>query len=200
MANTPQSRNPVLNREFNDPARYATFEAQGVDAATLQEQYAPPAATSTADRMTVQDVVVRTAILFVLLLPMAIAGWNLGPDYPLLVWGSMLVGLGLGLANAFKRNVSPPLIMVYAVVQGLFLGGISRLFNQTSRHGELHAQRPGPARPGPEHRRSGRPGHARGFRGHAGALRLGQAAGDPAVPQDDARLDGELPRPSPLSA
>ena len=30
-----KSRNPVLNREFNDPARYATFGTQTADAGTL---------------------------------------------------------------------------------------------------------------------------------------------------------------------
>ena len=82
--------------------------------------------------MTIQDVVVKTSILFVILVPMAVVGWNAAPDYPLLVWGAMLVGLGLGLANAFKRNVSPPLVMLYALVEGVFLGGISRWYNQLS--------------------------------------------------------------------
>lgn len=130
--NEPQSRNPVLNREFKDPARYATFGTQTADAATLQQQYELPAAIDAGDKMTVQDVVVKTAILFAILLPLAVVGWNAAPDYPMLVWGAMLVGLGLGLANAFKKGVSPALIMLYAAVQGLFLGGISRWYNQMS--------------------------------------------------------------------
>jgi uncharacterized YccA/Bax inhibitor family protein len=133
MANTDRysSRNPVLNREFNDPARYATFQAQGTDTATMQQQYAPPEATVTGQRMSVQDVVVKTAILFVLLVPMAVVGWNLAFDYPLVVWGAMLVGLGLGLFNAFKRSVNPALIMAYAVVQGVFLGGVSSWYQNS---------------------------------------------------------------------
>lgn len=127
-----QSRNPVLNREFSDPSRYAAFGTQTADAATLQQQYQVPTVEATDDRMTVQDVVVKTTILFAILLPMAVVGWNAAPDYPMLVWGAMLVGLGLGLANAFKRSVSPQLIMLYALVQGVFLGGISRWYNQMS--------------------------------------------------------------------
>ena len=80
--------------------------------------------------MTIQDVVVKTAILFVILVPMAVVGWNAATRHPLLVWGAMLVGLGLGLANAFKRNVSPPLVMLYALVEGVFLGGISRWYDE----------------------------------------------------------------------
>jgi uncharacterized YccA/Bax inhibitor family protein len=124
------SRNPVLNREFNDPARYATFGTQAADAATLQQQHQLPATAAGDARMTVQDVVVKTAILFVILVPMAVVGWNTGPDYPFLVWGAMLVGLGLGFANALKRSVSPALVMLYALVEGIFLGGISRFYNQ----------------------------------------------------------------------
>ena len=41
-----KSRNPVLNREFNDPARYATFGTQTADAGTLQQQYELPAAAT----------------------------------------------------------------------------------------------------------------------------------------------------------
>ena len=134
MADSDQfkSRNPVINREFNDPARYATFGTQTADAGTLQQQYELPAVATGGTRMTVQDVVVKTAILFVILVPMAIVGWNAAPDYPLLVWGAMLVGLGLGFANALKRNVSPLLVMLYALVEGVFLGGISRWYNQLS--------------------------------------------------------------------
>ena len=62
-----KSRNPVLNREFNDPARYATFGTQTADAATLQQQYELPATSTGGDRMTIQDVVIKTAILFVIL-------------------------------------------------------------------------------------------------------------------------------------
>ena len=34
---------------------------------------------------------------------------------------SMFVGLGLGFANALKKVVSPPLILAYAAVEGVFL-------------------------------------------------------------------------------
>ncbi len=49
---------------------------------------------------------------------------------PFLYFGAMFVGLGLGLVNAFKKVVSPPLILAYAAVQGVFLGGISYAYDQ----------------------------------------------------------------------
>ena len=40
----------------------------------------------------------------------------------------MIAGLALGLVNAFKRNVSPALVLAYAGMQGVFLGGLSNVF------------------------------------------------------------------------
>ena len=40
----------------------------------------------------------------------------------------MVVGLVLGLVNAFKRQPSPVLISLYTIAQGVFLGGVSLAF------------------------------------------------------------------------
>lgn len=82
------------------------------------------------DRMTIDDVIVRAGISIAVLIPGALIGYTLAPTMPWLYLGAMFVGLGLGLANAFKKVVSPPLILAYALVQGVFLGGISYVFNQ----------------------------------------------------------------------
>ena len=39
-----------------------------------------------------------------------------------------MLGLGLGLVNAFKRVVSPALVLAYSVVEGVFIGGMSKVF------------------------------------------------------------------------
>ncbi|MFC4242361.1 Bax inhibitor-1/YccA family protein [Gryllotalpicola reticulitermitis] len=122
-----RSNNPALNR-------VAAFRAGGapqpVDPATagtpdLEALFAGPSA-SAADtgRMTYEDTVVKTVILFVILLATAAVGWFV----PTLTLVGAIVGLALGMVNAFKRKPSPALIVVYAAAQGLFLGGISRLF------------------------------------------------------------------------
>ena len=80
--------------------------------------------------MSMDDVIVRTGISIAVLIPFALVGWNLAPTMPWLYIGAMFVGLGLGLANAFKKVVSPPLILAYAAVQGIFLGGISYVYDQ----------------------------------------------------------------------
>jgi len=82
------------------------------------------------DRMSMDDVIVRTGISIAVLIPFALLGWFTAPTMPFLYFGAMLLGLGLGLANAFKKVVSPPLILAYAAAQGVFLGGISYVYDQ----------------------------------------------------------------------
>ena len=80
-------------------------------------------------RMTMDDVIVKTGIMFVILLAGAYAGWNLVASVPSVLWISMFVALGLSLANSFKKEVSPALMVAYAVAEGLFIGGISRYYS-----------------------------------------------------------------------
>lgn len=99
------------------------------DAATLDAMYAAPSAT-TADtrRLTYDDVIIKTGGLLALLVLAGAASWVLAADQPGIWIGAMLVGLVLGLVNAFRRNPSPVLIAAYALAEGVFLGGISRAF------------------------------------------------------------------------
>jgi len=48
---------------------------------------------------------------------------------PQLFFVGMIVGLVLGLVNAFKKEPSPVLIALYALAQGVFLGGISAFYD-----------------------------------------------------------------------
>lgn len=97
-----------------------------------------------SDRMTLDDVIMRTGISMAVLLPGAYFGWVSAPSMPWLLWISMFVGLGLGLANAFKKVVSPPMVLAYAGVQGVFLGGISWFYSEwaasTGYEGNLVSQ------------------------------------------------------------
>jgi uncharacterized YccA/Bax inhibitor family protein len=58
------------------------------------------------------------------------------------VWGAALVGFGLAMVNIFKKQVSPALVLAYAGVEGIFLGGISRWYdiNFASGNGSLVLQ------------------------------------------------------------
>lgn len=107
---------------------YATFEPTP---GQLQEMYDRPAATPVQTRrMTVDDVIMKTGALFVVLLITGTVSWGLVGDtsavgFPLI---AMLVGLGLGLYISFKQSTNPALILAYAAVEGVFIGGVSRWF------------------------------------------------------------------------
>ena len=77
-----------------------------------------------AGRLTIHDVIMKTASVFALLVVGAVVGWMT----PGLVFPAMILGLVLGLVNAFKKQVSPALVMAYGLTQGVFLGGLSYVF------------------------------------------------------------------------
>jgi uncharacterized YccA/Bax inhibitor family protein len=122
--NNPAFKNPA----FTQPNAMAV---QTATASELQDMYNRPAATSVpADRMTIEDTVVKSAIAFGILVVGAVAGWALGATMPALVFGAAIIGFVLALVNIFKKEPSAPLILAYAAAQGVFVGGISYIFEQ----------------------------------------------------------------------
>ncbi|TRW43242.1 Bax inhibitor-1/YccA family membrane protein [Georgenia yuyongxinii] len=98
----------------------------------LEQAYrGPAAAPADTGRMTYDDVIIKTGLVIGVIVAAAfLNGLVLGAN-PLLTFGGAIVGLVLGLVNAFKREPSPALIMAYAVAEGFFLGGISAVFEAT---------------------------------------------------------------------
>lgn len=90
--------------------------------------YGPPA----TQRMTIDDVVVRTVMLLGVVGLFGAGAWFLVPESsaltPLILFGSLGVGLVLGLIISFKGITNPPLILAYAAVEGVLVGIISRYF------------------------------------------------------------------------
>jgi uncharacterized YccA/Bax inhibitor family protein len=80
--------------------------------------------------MTVDDVVVKTVTLLGILGISAIVAWNTIPDSAIsAAWiGAALVGLVLGLVISFMRVANPALVVAYAVVEGVFVGMVSKYF------------------------------------------------------------------------
>jgi uncharacterized YccA/Bax inhibitor family protein len=80
--------------------------------------------------MTLDDVITKTAIVLGLLVISAAISWYLVPDtlmMPALILSS-LVGFVTVLLVSFRRNVSPPLVFAYAIIEGVFIGMFSKLF------------------------------------------------------------------------
>lgn len=73
------------------------------------------------ERLTMNDVMVKTGINLGLVAVGAAVAWVM----PVLLLLGMVGGLVLGLVNSFKKKVSPVLVMTYALMEGLLLGGLS---------------------------------------------------------------------------
>ena len=57
-----------------------------------------------------------------------LAALNFYLQSPLLTWGGMIAGLVVGLVVSFKQSTNPALVLSYAGLEGLFVGGISALY------------------------------------------------------------------------
>lgn len=142
MSNPALSKNPAfsgktltaeeLNRIYNQPSATpnrpgvdgAAASAAGVAAANHMGGGFPSeadAVTGSTEPMTYENTISKTVFLFVLVVVGAAVGWWM----PILMLPGAIVGLVLGLVNAFKKEPSPALIIGYAAAQGLFLGGLS---------------------------------------------------------------------------
>jgi len=118
--------NPVLSRTLNEIAetRYET-SAAGIQIPVIQTK-----------RMTIEGTMSRTIMLFAVLLFSGALAWISGLAIPLL-FPAMIIALGLGLFAAFSKKVRPGLYVAYAVAEGIFLAGISQLF-ETMYDGIVH--------------------------------------------------------------
>lgn len=138
-----QSRNPVF-------ARSEGFNGRGSSSATSPSEWKidfdqPSNPThdsigTDTSRMTLSSVIEKTAITLGLVVVAAAVTWfvigDLDPNSPdaqrnIALLGTLAMvgvfgGLALNLVNSFKKVVSPPLVLAYAVVQGIFVGAISK--------------------------------------------------------------------------
>ena len=127
-----QTANPYSNQYGQQTAGYGQVSPEQM--AGLEAQYQAPSATN-ADmrRMTYDDVIIRTAGMFAIILALGALSWNLvtSTDESTIGLGLMAMFVGfvgslvLGLVNSFKRVPSPALILAYAAFEGLLLGGFS---------------------------------------------------------------------------
>ena len=100
-----KSSNPVLSKAFNGQRGFAAMDVNDVresDVTSLEESYNSPAASALrTGRMTIDDVVTRTGILFAILLVTGAFAWtaNLGG-------GALLLGFGGGFILAMVISFS----------------------------------------------------------------------------------------------
>ena len=120
------SSNPAFSRNEAFGPRGAVASSQALSDNDLQSMYNRPAAgAQDTERMTYEDTITKTGIAFAVLIIGAALGWVI----PILAIPGAIAGLVLGLVNTFKKEPSPALILAFAAAQGLFVGGISVMFN-----------------------------------------------------------------------
>src|SRR5215218_4925940 len=154
---TMPSSNPVFGRGFANAAngrqQYPGYGAPQYGApqygapspygAPTQEPYAAPSpyAPSTTQYMTMDDVVTKTGISFLVMVVAAALTWAL-PGYAGLGFAlpAVLVALVLGLVIAFKQIAHPAATLSYAALYGVALGAISEFFEAQTQYGGIVMQ------------------------------------------------------------
>ena len=116
-----ESNNPVFQRS-ETLARSLTpgvgFHSPAPTADDVAAMYATP------QRMTMDDVIMKTGMLLAIVVGVGAVSWYL--QVPLgIAMIAGLVGFALAMVNIFKKQVSPGLVMAYAAAQGVFLGVVS---------------------------------------------------------------------------
>ncbi|AVH58289.1 MULTISPECIES: Bax inhibitor-1/YccA family protein [Streptomyces] len=130
----PQAGGPAVGTQGNPHAQQGGNPYAQNPYAQQDLQYgAPPQApVTTTGRMTMDDVVMRSAMTLGTVTVGAILAWALLPvsssSYGLAI-GAALVAFVLAMVQSFKRKASPALILGYAAFEGVFLGVISEMFN-----------------------------------------------------------------------
>jgi uncharacterized YccA/Bax inhibitor family protein len=132
-----RSNNPAFARnEAFTRGGYATFDVATPSAQQLEDQYGMPSPVRER-AMTLEDVVNRSAILFAVLLAVAVPVFLFAPPallFPLWI-GGLIGTLVLGMVIAFSKTPKPALMLVYAAIQGAFVGGISAFYTMAFGNG-----------------------------------------------------------------
>lgn len=103
--------NPVLNRALSN----IEYSPAGVEVPKISTR-----------KMTVEGTMNRTMTLFAMFLVTAIVTWQM--QLVGLIFPAMFVGLGLALWASFSKKVRVGVMIAYAAVQGVFVGGLSLIF------------------------------------------------------------------------
>ena len=121
--------NPVINNF----GRMSNGGQPAPSAGELQGMYDQPAYAGPRQGggyMTLDAVVQRTAAMLLVVLAAGAITWVTVPDdlfLPALLIGA-LGGLALGLFMSFTQRVNPATALIYAALEGVFLGAISKAF------------------------------------------------------------------------
>jgi uncharacterized YccA/Bax inhibitor family protein len=121
-----RSSNPVFRRGFGGD-RLGAGEPPTPTPDDLARMYRQPS------RMTIDDVVMHTLGVFAIAIATGAIGWAIAPNSSGVGLAAGLMALALSFVLAFTR-LRPALICLFAALQGLFVGTVSRIY-EDSFHG-----------------------------------------------------------------
>jgi uncharacterized YccA/Bax inhibitor family protein len=122
MTNPAFRRNPAFK------------DKQNMSAEDLQKLYELTSENTVAERpMAFESTLVKSVFGFAVLILGGVIGWFVVASIPTIAGGVLMVaGIGafvLAMVNIFKREPVPALILLYALVEGVLLGGLSLMYN-----------------------------------------------------------------------
>ena len=128
--------NPFLNDKALAGAAQAGWAAPEPSTRSTPIDDGPVSAWN-AKTMTVNGTITATGVLMVLLLAAAVFGWQAGPDldagrtqFPAIAMVGVVVGFIVAIVVSFKPMLARILGPVYAIAEGVFLGAISKGYNE----------------------------------------------------------------------
>lgn len=133
----PQAGNPYAGNPYPSGPHAAgnpyPGAPQDLTAEQLQQMYqGAPAGPLQTGRMTLDDVVMRTAMTLGTVVVGALLAWFVLPvtdtSYGLAM-GAGLVAFVLAMVQSFRRTPSPALILGYAAFEGVVLGVLSKMYD-----------------------------------------------------------------------
>jgi uncharacterized YccA/Bax inhibitor family protein len=131
-----ESRNPILRGAVKQQDGFAYNEGvnaynQAAYGTQMMDQQlgGPGVGAPTGERaLTIDDVVTKTAISFIVLLIGAGVGWVLTPSLPFLPFVAMIAALIVFFVGAFRKTPGAGVVLTYAALEGVMIGGVSMFY------------------------------------------------------------------------
>lgn len=117
-----RSTNPVFTRGGGFGRAATPADAGTPSAEELASLYRQPGT------LTIDDVVIHTVGLFAIVAATGAVGWSLSSGDAGIGIAAGLGALALSFALAFGRVIRPALVVLFAVLEGLFIGVISKAY------------------------------------------------------------------------
>ena len=146
QGNTVYPGNGQTYAGYGEPSSWSTGSATATAGSEEGYRYTqPPTHQVAGERMTIDSTVQKTGFTLAVLVIAAAATWVLTGDpatdssalqslYAISLVGA-LGGFALAMVNSFKRVVSPPLVLAYAALEGVFVGAMSKAFQAAFGNG-----------------------------------------------------------------